>query len=96
MAKNEDIGTVGCPIKGCRETALLRKNARGWLYSACVVHGVIQSGVSGMQDWMKANAVYANDPDPPPVSDPEPEPEPQPDPEPELDPVKDDLDGWFD
>lgn len=49
-----------------------------------------------MQDWMKANAVYANDPDPPPVSDPEPEPEPQPDPEPELDPVKDDLDGWFD
>lgn len=88
MAKNEDIGTVECPIKGCKETALLRKNSRGWLYSACVVHGVIQSGVAGMQEWMRSNAQYVGEPE---LKVTEPMPEPEQSEQKEVD----DLDDWL-
>jgi hypothetical protein len=91
---NENIGTVDCPITGCSETALLRKNARGWLYAVCPEHGVIQSGKAAMQEWLKNHAHSEKEPDSLPLPLPEPEPEPEPEQEPEQKEV-DDLDDWL-
>lgn len=99
---NENIGTVECPIKGCREIALLRKNSRGWLYSNCPAHGNVQSGMAAMQDWMRDHAKF--DAEPPPGPEPPQEPEPEPatvsESEPVLEPKQpqkesDDLDAFW-
>lgn len=101
---NENIGTVECPIKGCREIALLRKNSRGWLYSNCPAHGNVQSGMAAMQDWMRDHAKFdsgspESDTLPLPSTETEPIAESEHEPIPasvsEPKPAKDDLDSFW-
>lgn len=70
MAKNEPIGTVECPVKGCTEQcsvfryrergdspkSIANRRLAGKLYARCTRHGRFDEGGPDMQEYILGNA----------------------------------------